>query len=62
MSEDDYAEELRNVCHNYPVFAGDTISHEGARVCSDRGWIVRDADGNWIPTKEGLLVLRKEPF
>jgi len=49
-------EELRNVVEHYPLFPGDTVSHEGARRCCDRGWIVRQADGCWIPTRLGLEV------
>lgn len=51
-----YLEELANVAENYPLFAGDTISHATAAECARRGWIVRDAGGDWIPTAEGLRV------
>lgn len=54
MIERHYREELGNVVKRYPVFPGDTISHETARVCAERRWIVRQADGSWIPTAKGL--------
>lgn len=47
-------EQLRSVVKGYPLWPGDTISHEGARECQRRGWIVRQGDGNWIPTAKGL--------
>lgn len=47
-------EELLNVVANYPLWPGDTISHETARLCEARGWIRRQADGNWIPTASGV--------
>lgn len=59
MQERHLIEELENVATNYPVFAGDTLSHQTARGCSDRGWIVRNVDGDWIPTKKGLEALRE---
>lgn len=52
-------EELASVVRNYPLFAGDTISHETARICGERGWITRDSAGNWIPTARGLEVHRQ---
>jgi hypothetical protein len=52
-----YLEELANVVEGYPLWPGDTISHETARVCGERGWIVRQEDGSWIPTAEGLAKL-----
>lgn len=56
MLERHYREELRNIVEKYPVFPGDTVSHKTARVCAERGWAVRQADGSWIPTAEGLKV------
>lgn len=47
-------EELLNIVANYPVFPGDTISHKTAELCRRRGWAVRQGDGNWIPTAEGV--------
>lgn len=52
-------EELRNVVRNYPLFPGDTISHETARRCAAAGWIVRNFGGDWIPTAEGLRELAR---
>ncbi len=54
MRERDALEELNNIVRNYPVFAGHTISHQGARACQGRGWIERNRNGDWIPTAEGL--------
>ena len=51
---DNVREELLNVVANYPLWPGDTVSHETARLCSERGWIRRQADGKWIPTRKGL--------
>lgn len=51
-----YAErdELQNVMRNYPVFAGDTISHHTARSLRDRGLIKRDRNGEWVPCWEAI--------
>lgn len=49
-----YREELLNVIHNSPVFAGDTISHKTANECGVRGWIKRDENGDWVPTVKGI--------
>ena len=61
MQEYHYREELRNVVDGYPLWPGDTVSHAGAKVCSERGWIVRQKDGSWIPTALGLQV-NTHPF
>lgn len=53
VSEKDALEELNNICQNYPVYAGKTISHAGARECSDRGWVKRNTEGDWVPTTKG---------
>ena len=47
-------EQLRSVIDSYPLPPGDTISHSAARACCQLGYIVRDADGNWIPTRSGI--------
>ena len=56
IEERHYREELANIVENYPLFPGDTISHPTADECGRRGWAVRQADGNWIPTALGLRV------
>lgn len=56
MSESAVYEELANVVRNYPVFAGDTLSHETANECGRRGWAKRNHNGDWIPTPEGRLA------
>lgn len=53
-------EELANVVENYPLWPGDTVTHETARRAEERGWIVRQADGSWIPTAAGLAKYREE--
>jgi len=45
-----YLEEARNVARNAPVFPGDTLSHATAQECARRGWITRNANGDWVPT------------
>ena len=50
MTEKQVLEEARNIARNAPVFPGDTLSHASARECAQRGWIKRDANGDWIPT------------
>jgi hypothetical protein len=55
-----YLEELANVVEHHPLGAGDTLSHETARFCAERGWIVRQEDGKWIPTEQGLRVAASE--
>ena len=49
-------EELRNICENYPLFAGKTISHATARECMARGWAERGSTGDILPTALGLRV------
>ena len=44
-------EEMRNIARNQPVAPGDTLSHATAKECERRGWIRRNKDGKWIPTK-----------
>ena len=58
MREQSVREELRNICENYPVFPGDTLSHETAHECGRRRWGVR-ADGDWIPTALGITENEK---
>lgn len=60
LTERHYIEELANVVENYPLFAGETISHATAKECARRGWIVRNADGDWIPTAEGVRRAARE--
>ena len=50
-------EELLNVCLNYPVESGDTLSHGTATYLERRGLIVRDSAGRWIPTGKGIHEL-----
>lgn len=47
-------EELRNICLNYPLFAGKTISHATANDCVRRGWAERNRRGELLPTAAGL--------
>ena len=56
MEDRHVLEELANVVSNYPLFAGDTISHPRAAECERRGWIKRDKGGDWIPTARGIAV------
>lgn len=58
MREQSVREELRNICENYPVFPGNTLSHETADECGRRRWAVR-ADGDWIPTALGITENEK---
>ena len=55
MTEYDVREELRNICENYPLFAGKTIAHRTANECVRRGWAERNPN-DFIPTREGLRV------
>ena len=61
IEERHYLEELASIVENYPLFPGDMISHTTANECGRRGWAVRQADGNWIPTAEGLRVHEAAP-
>ena len=45
-------EEARNIATGAPLWPGDTLSHATAQDCYKRGWAIRDADGNWVPTIE----------
>jgi hypothetical protein len=47
-------DELRNVMRNWPVFAGDTISHATARSLSEKGLIFREKTGEWRPNWEAI--------
>ncbi len=55
-TEKNVLEELNNIVHNDPLFAGDTLSHATANECVRRGWAERNRDSNFIPTEKGLLV------
>lgn len=50
-------EELENVVNNYPVWPGDTLSHQTAKGCEILKWIVRNGEGDWIPTALGITTL-----
>lgn len=57
MRENNVLEELDNVIRGYPLWPGDTISHETARICEVRRWIRRrSSDGKWVPTQLGIAV------
>lgn len=47
-------QELRNVMTNWPVFAGDTISHATAKSLNLKGLIYRDKNGEWRPNWDGI--------
>lgn len=47
-------EELHNICENYPLFPGKTISHQSAGECVRRGWAERNRRGDFLPTALGL--------
>lgn len=49
-------EEFENIAKNAPLFAGDTISHAGAKALTDGGLITRDGDGKHILSEEGQRV------
>ena len=53
-------DELRNVCENYPLFAGQTISHQTARDICAYGWVERNKQGEWIPTSVGLAQYEQD--
>jgi len=52
-------EQLQAVIDGYPLWPGDTISHRSAKACMLAGWIVRQKDGNWIPTRLGLVAIEE---
>lgn len=49
-------EELRNIVLNYPLFAGNTLSHATANECVDLGWAERNQSGDFLPTAAGLRI------
>lgn len=51
-------EQLACIVDSYPLWPGDTLSHGSATACELNGWTKRDSDGNWIPTAEGVAVIR----
>lgn len=59
MSMKNVIEELINVHENAPLEPGDTISHDTAQECYKRGWIIRNADSNWILTDAGKEYVNK---
>ena len=52
-------EELKNIVRNWPVFAGDVISKDQVKFLESLGWIKRDDDGDWMPTKQGLHIYKQ---
>lgn len=60
LEERHYLEELGNICENWPLEPGDTISHATANECGRRGWAVRGWGlapyGRWYPTELGQRV------
>ena len=56
MSESHVFDQLACVVIGYPLWPGDTISHQLADECCRRGWIVRDQSGCWIPTAAGIVA------
>ena len=50
-------EELANIVLHAPLFPGDTISHRTADECVKRGWSVRNHEGDFVPTKDGIEYL-----
>lgn len=61
MREHTIIEELRFVVDNYPVEPTDAISFRTAAECEKRRWIVRDVEGRFIPTAEGLRIYYANP-
>lgn len=51
-------DELANIAHGQPLFAGDTLSHATANECVDRGWAKRDERSHFCLTLEGAAYLR----
>lgn len=47
-------DELKNVMKNWPVFAGDTVSHATAKSLKEKGLIFRDKSGEWRPNWEAI--------
>lgn len=47
-------DELEGLLESYPVWPGSTISHASMDELKRRGFAVRDASGNWIPTAAGI--------
>lgn len=46
-------EEFENIAKNQPVFAGNTISHRGAKVLTQAGLIERNKNGDHILSDRG---------
>jgi hypothetical protein len=63
FEERHYLEELGNIVKNWPLWPGDTISHQTAYECGRRGWAKRNwgpaQDGCWYPTEEGERVWKE---
>ena len=55
--ESSVLEELHNIVLNYPLFAGNTLSHATANECVRRKWAKRDSNGDFLPTLEGFRTV-----
>ena len=52
--EEEVHEELSNIFHRAPLEDTETLSFRTSNECRRRGWTVRDDDGMWTATSEGL--------
>lgn len=57
-----FYDELRNVYKNEPVFAGNTISHFGAKVLTNFGLLKRNQSNEHILTIKGRFVYHAHPI
>lgn len=51
-------DQLLALVDHYPMWPGDTLSHEAMRELSKAGLAVRDASCNWIPTGRGIHLAK----
>lgn len=53
-------DQLSILVVRYPIWPGDTLSHAAMKEIADKGFAVRDSEGNWIPTAAGLKAAEAE--
>lgn len=51
-------DQLLALVKHYPMWPGDTLSHDAMRELYNADMAARDASGNWIPTGQCILLAK----
>lgn len=51
--------ELANICNNAPVAPGDIIDDSTLPAMTAKAWIMKDAQGDWVPTSRGVWASKQ---